>query len=75
MARGLKLNMNSHTRGSGFTTDMSTSIPMGAVTFQISWSFGKQGNYSAKKARRSIENDAQLNTSTTAESMSGIISM
>jgi outer membrane receptor protein involved in Fe transport len=75
MARGLKLNMNSHTRGNGFTTDMSTSIPMGAVTFQISWSFGKQGNYSAKKARRSIENDAQLNTSTTAESMSGIISM
>jgi outer membrane receptor protein involved in Fe transport len=75
MAKGLKINMASHTRGNGFTTDMSTSIPMGAVTFQVSWSFGKQGNYSAKKARRSIENDAQLNTSTTAESMSGIIQM
>ena len=75
LAKDFKMNMNSHTRGTGFTTDMSTTIPMGAVTFQISWSFGKQGNYSAKKARRSIENDTQLNTSTTAESMSGIISM
>ena len=75
LAKDFKMNMNSHTRGTGFTTDMSTTIPMGAVTFQVSWSFGKQGNYSAKKARRSIENDAQLNTSTTAESMSGIISM
>ena len=75
MAKDLKINMSSHTQGRGFTTDMSTSIPMGAVTFQISWSFGKQGNYSAKKARRTIENEAQLNTSTTAESMSGIIGM
>ena len=75
MAKGLRINMTSHTQGAGFTTDMSTSIPMGAVTCQISWSFGKQGNYSAKKARRTIENETQLNTSTTAESMSGIIGM
>ena len=73
LARDFKMTMKTHTVGSGFTSDMITRIPMSAVTFQISWSFGKQGNYSAKRARRSIENESQLNTSTTAESMSSVI--
>ncbi|MBO4625000.1 MAG: TonB-dependent receptor [Bacteroidales bacterium] len=75
LAKGFKMSMESHTKGSGFTTDMSTTIPMSALTFQVSWSFGKQGNYSAKKARRTIENEAQLNSTTTAESMSGMLQM
>ena len=73
LAKGFKMTMNSHTAGSGFISDTITRIPMSAITFQISWSFGKQGNYSAKRARRSIENESQLNTSTTAESMSSVI--
>lgn len=73
LARDFKMTMKTHTVGSGFTSDMITRIPMSAVTFQISWSFGKQDNYSAKRARRSIENESQLNTSTTAESMSSVI--
>ena len=73
LAKDFKMTMRSHTSGNGFVSDMATRIPMSAVTFQISWSFGKQGNYSAKRARRSIENESQLNTSTTAESMGSVI--
>ena len=75
LMKGLEMNMESYTKGNGFTSYSSTQIPMKAITFQISWTFGKQGNYSAKKARRSIENESQLNSSTTAESMSGIMGM
>ncbi len=75
LMKGGQLNMESYSRGSGFTSTSSTVIPMKAVTFQISWSFGKQGNYRTKKARRSIENESQLNNSTTAESMGTILQM
>jgi hypothetical protein len=73
LAKDFKMTMRSHTAGNGFVSDMTTRIPMSAVTFQISWSFGKQGNYATKRARRSIENESQLNTSTTAESMGSVI--
>jgi len=75
LMKGLEMNMGSYTRGNGFTSTSSSVIPMRAITFQISWTFGKQGNYNAKKARRSIENETQLNSSTAAESMSGIMGM
>lgn len=75
LMKNLEMNMGSYTRGNGFTSTSSTIIPMRAITFQISWTFGKQGNYSTKKARRSIENETQLNSSTAAESMSGIMGM
>ena len=75
LMKNLEMNMTSYTRGDGFTSTSSTMIPMKALTFQISWTFGKQGNYSTKKARRSIQNESQLNTSTTAESMSTIMGM
>ena len=73
LAKGLEMNMSSTTVGDGFTTNMSTTIPMRQITFQVSWTFGKQGNYSAKKARRTIENESQLNSTTTAESMGTIM--
>ncbi len=73
LAKGFELSMSSHTVGSGFTTDMSTTIPMRQITFQVSWTFGKQGNYTAKRARRTIENEDQLNSTSTAESMGSII--
>ena len=75
IAKGGKLNMESYSRGSGFTTTSSTTIPLRALTVQVSWSFGKQGNYSTKKARRSISNEDQLNSSSTAESMGSILQM
>ena len=73
LAKGFEMSMSSHTVGKGFVSDMSTTIPMRQVTFQISWSFGKQGNYSTKRANRTIQNEDQLNSTTTAESMSTIM--
>ena len=73
LARDFKMSLRTHTAGTGFTSDMTTQIPMSAVTFQISWSFGKQGNYTAKRARRTIENESQLNQNTTAESMGSVL--
>ena len=75
LAKGFMMTMENYTSGSGFTSHTSTSIPMGSVTFQVSWTFGKQGNYSTKKARRSIENESQLNSTTTAESMGSMMNM
>ncbi len=75
LSKGLNMNMESYSRGNDFTTHSVTTIPMKAITFQISWTFGKQGGYGAKKARRSIENEAQLNSTSTAQSMGSILTM
>ena len=73
LAKGFEMNMSSTTTGNGFTTNMNTTIPMRQITFQVSWTFGKQGNYTTKRARRTIENEDQLNSSSTAESMGTIM--
>ena len=52
---------------------MNTTIPMRQINFQISWTFGKQGNYAAKRASRTIQNEDQLNSTTTAESIGNIM--
>ena len=72
LSKDFKMHMNSTSTGAGFATSMTTSINMAQVALQVSWTFGKQGQ-GAKKARRSIENDSQLNSSTTAESMGSVI--
>ena len=72
LSKDFKMHMNSTSTGAGFATSMTTSINMAQVALQVSWTFGKQGQ-GAKKARRSIENDPQLNSSTTAESMGSVI--
>ena len=73
LAKGFEMSMSSHTVGKGFVSDMSTTIPMRQITFQVSWTFGKQGNYGAKRATRTIQNEDQLNSTTTAESMGSIM--
>ena len=73
LAKGFEMNMSSTTTGNGFTTNMNTTIPMRQITFQVSWTFGKQGNYTTKRARRTIENEDQLNSSSTAESMGSMM--
>ena len=73
LAKGFEMNMSSTTVGNGFTTNMSTTLPMRQITFQVSWTFGKQGNYTTKKARHTNENDSQLNSTSTAESMGSIM--
>ena len=73
LAKGFEMSMSSHTVGNGFVSDMSTTIPMRQITFQVSWTFGKQGNYSTKRASRTIQNEDQLNSTTTAESIGNIM--
>ena len=73
LAKGFEMSMSSHTVGDNFVSDMSTTIPMRQITFQVSWTFGKQGNYSAKRASRTIQNEDQLNSTTTAESIGNIM--
>ena len=73
LAKGFEMSMSSHTVGNGFVSDMSTTIPMRQITFQVSWTFVKQGNYSAKRASRTIQNEDQLNSTTTAESIGNIM--
>ena len=75
ISKDFKLHMGSTTRGSGFTTTMNTAINMAQVAIQVSWTFGKQGNQGAKRVRRTIENDSQLNSTTTAESMNSVMQM
>ncbi len=75
IAKDFKLNMTAHTRGKGFTSDMTTYISLATISFQVSWTFGKQGNFTVKKARRTIENESQLNRATTAESMGSVLSL
>lgn len=75
LSKDFKMHMGSTTRGSGFTTTMNTAINMAQVAIQVSWTFGKQGGQGTKRARRSIENDTQLNSSTTAESMNSVMQM
>ena len=73
LSKDFKMHMNSISTGAGFTTNMGTTIQMAQVALQVSWTFGKQGQSTTKRARRSIENDEQLNSSTTAESMGSMM--
>lgn len=75
LSKDFKMHINSSSRGAGFTTNMRNTINMAQVALQISWTFGKQGGQGTKRARRSIENDTQLNSSTTAESMNSMMQM
>ncbi|MBO7547520.1 MAG: TonB-dependent receptor [Bacteroidales bacterium] len=74
LAKSGRLAMESHTRGNGFTTDMSTRIPLAQATLNVSWTFGRQGT-GAKRARRTIENESQLNATSTAETMGSVLTM
>ena len=75
LSKDFKMHMSSTSTGDGFTTNMSNTIQMAQVALQVSWTFGKQGAQGTKRVRRSIENDEQLNSTTTAESMGSMMQM
>ena len=75
LTKGKALTIESFSAGNGFTMNSLTTVPMRQILFQVSWTFGKQGNYSAKRTRRTIENETQLNSTTTAESMGSMLQM
>lgn len=68
---GKDLAIKAYTATKDFTMDMKTIVPMKQLSLSISWTFGKQGNFGVKKARRSITNDEVINTQSTAEALSG----
>ena len=75
LTKGKAMTIQSYSEGSDFTMNMLSAIPMRQVLFQVSWTFGKQGSYGAKRTRRTIQNEDQLNTTTTSESMGSMMQM
>ena len=65
------LAIKSHSETKDFTSDMSLAVPIRQASLSVSWTFGKQGNYGVKKARRTITNDDVINTQSTAETLNG----
>ncbi len=65
------LAIKSHSETRDFISDMSMAVPIRQASLSISWTFGKQGNYGVKKARRTITNDDVINTQSTAETLNG----
>jgi hypothetical protein len=61
--------MRSYTSGRDFRSESVNVIPMQNLNISISWSFGKQGNIRVKSARKTIQNDDQLNAESTTESL------
>ena len=74
LCHGGKLAIESHTTGNGFRTDTAIRVPIQQVSFNVSWTFGRQGS-GAKRARRTIQNEDQLNATSTAESVGTIMTM
>jgi hypothetical protein len=65
------LAIKSHSETREFTSDMSIAVPIRQASLSISWTFGKQGNFGVKKARKTITNDDVINTQSTAETLNG----
>lgn len=65
------LTVKSFSQTKDFTMNMSTTVPIRQVSLSVSWTFGKQGNFGVKTARRTITNDEVINTQSTAEALSG----
>ncbi len=63
------------TQGPGFTNKVVNTIKMQTLTFDISFSFGKQDNAKVKTTRKTITNDAQLNTTNMAEGLGTMMRM
>lgn len=65
------LTVKSFSQTKDFAMNMSTTVPIRQVSLSVSWTFGKQGNFGVKTARRTITNDEVINTQSTAEALSG----
>lgn len=65
-----KMQVTSHTSGTGFTDRTTLRIPLHQVGLSLSYTFGKQG-IQTKKVRRSITNDDLINTKSKAENFNG----
>ncbi len=73
LGHGGRLALDSYAAGKGFTSQTQVRVPIRQAALHVSWTFGRQG--STKRARRTIENDAQLNASSMAESVGSVVAM
>lgn len=72
---GQGMRQTTWSEGAGFTSKVVNTIPMQTLTFNVSFSFGRQDSAKVKAAKRSIENDAQLNSKSVAESLGTMMQM
>ena len=72
---GRGLTIDTFSQGKDFVNCASTTIPLRMVTFNLSFSFGRQDNASVKKTRKTIEQDVQLNSKSTSESIGTVMQM
>lgn len=71
---GLKMKNETTTAGEGFTSKSSMTIPMGQIQASITYSFGNSRAASSRKARRVDVEDSQLNSQSTSQSISSMVS-
>lgn len=72
---GLKMKTSSYSYGKDFHNISKTELPLGSVTFSISWSFGKQDAGKKKGINKTQIDDNQLNSSSFGESIGTMINM
>ena len=66
VSKSKHMTTESIVNGPDFRGSTITSIPIRAIQFSLSYTFGKQ-NVSVKSAKKTIESDVQLNTKSMAE--------
>ena len=72
---GKGLKIESISEGPDFTSRMSTTVQIRMLTFNLSFTFGKQSNISVKSARKTIESDVQLNSQSLGESLGTMLQL
>ena len=72
---GKGLKIESISEGPDFTSRMSTTVPIRMLTFNLSFTFGKQSNISVKSARKTIESDVQLDSQSLGESLGTMLQL
>ena len=69
------LTIENVSQGKDFVTRTATTIPLQMLSFNLSYSFGKQDNATVKKSRKTIEEDIQLNSKSISESLGSMMQM
>ena len=75
LSKGPGLTIENVSQGKDFVTRTATTIPLQMLSFNLSYSFGKQDNATVKKSRKTIEEDIQLNSKSISESLGSMMQM
>ena len=72
---GKGMRQTSWSEGADFTSKTVNTIPMRTLTLSVSFSFGRQDDAKVKSAKRSIQNDTELDQKSLAESLGTMMQM